>query len=155
MASLKKLSLLPKYRVEAGKGRRDFLFMIIYSTEQLKNFDLYKIKGKVDTANKRFKDKIVKSDVLYLLERFNYKCFYCSDVLDPKTWQLDHFYAKATGGLNTIDNLCPSCKWCNIMKNALDGNAFIIRCKKIMTNNFFYKNEIEYHDKNQLHINKY
>lgn len=111
--------------------------VIIYSNSQLRNIRLYKCLSKVASANKRFEDKITVYDVITTLEKFNFKCFYCNDALHYPTWQLDHFYSRAMGGKNKIDNLCSACKWCNQMKNALDGHAFIDKCKKISGNNFF------------------
>lgn len=109
--------------------------MYTYSKEDLNNIKYYGIKNRVCRANKRFDDKLTLKDVLNLLIRFNYSCVYCGCRVSPKHWQLDHFYSKAMGGKNKIDNLAPSCKWCNQMKNALDGYAFIERCKKITENN--------------------
>jgi hypothetical protein len=126
-----------------------------YTSKQLKVIIDYNCKNRVDGSNKRFNEKISIRDVVLTLERNDYKCFYCNDFLKPKEWQLDHFYAKAIGGKNTLDNLCPTCKWCNIMKHSLDGNAFILKCRKIAEKNFFIRNQIEYHDTNQHHINKF
>ena len=114
--------------------------MIIYTKEDEKIIEKYKLKNKVSFSNKRFADNITLIDVLNLLKRFNFKCIYCNDSLKPSTWQLDHFYAKASGGKNVIENLAPACKWCNVSKNALDGYAFINRCIKIVNNNILMEN---------------
>lgn len=94
----------------------------------------YRCSSKPKSANKRFDDKIDMYDVLGCLKRFNFKCAYCNSVLKGN-WQLDHFFPKAIGGKNRPDNLCPTCSWCNTMKNALDGWAFIYKCKVITANN--------------------
>ncbi len=110
--------------------------LIIYSNQDLELISRYRADKKAEYANKRFKcDTITVSDVLNSLKRVSFKCHYCKDPLDPKTWQLDHFYAKGNGGKNTEDNICPSCKWCNQMKNSLTGYNFLIRCKKIILAN--------------------
>ncbi len=110
----------------------------------MKNYDphtnwqikTYKCATKAKFANTRFKeDLITKHDVLNLLIRFNFKCVYCSKTIQTKSWQLDHFYSKAMGGKNKIENLAPACNWCNQMKGALDGFAFLHRCKNIVENN--------------------
>lgn len=75
---------------------------------------------------------IIPLDVLNALKRLGFRCYYCQEPLDKSSWQLDHFHSKAMGGNNLPLNLAPSCKWCNQMKNALDGNAFLVRCKKIV-----------------------
>lgn len=110
--------------------------LLIYSNDDLITIDKYKVKKKVNFANTRFKDdNITVSDVLNVLKMFNLTCFYCKEKLDSKTWQLDHFFSKANGGKNLPNNIIASCKWCNIMKNSLDGNSFLIRCKKIVISN--------------------
>jgi len=116
--------------------------ILIYSKHQLWLIKTYKCISKVKSANKRFEDKICVHDVLTTLEKYKFKCFYCNETLKAKTWQLDHFYSRAMSGKNTFKNICPTCKWCNQMKNALDGNAFIRKCKLISEGNFFDKNKI-------------
>lgn len=114
--------------------------MIIYTNEQLKQIELFKIETKVKSSNGRFKaDKISKHDVLTMLEKFKFRCLYCDSKLKPNGWHLDHFNSKAMGGKNVFENLAPSCKWCNLMKGALDGYAFLNRCKFINDNNFLKK----------------
>ncbi|MES2382457.1 MAG: HNH endonuclease signature motif containing protein [Bacteroidota bacterium] len=113
---------------------------IFYTSIQIKQIVEYKIRSKVNTANRRFQEsRISIHDIIVLLEKYKFRCIYCDDVLKPNTWQLDHFYSKATGGRNKHDNLAPSCKWCNMMKGALDGYAFINKCKLVSENNFFKK----------------
>lgn len=106
------------------------------------NFKIYKCETKAKSANKRFNDSISPWDVLDVLIKYNYKCFYCSDSIIPSKWQLDHFYPLANGGKNDFNNLVCTCKWCNTMKNALDGFAFINKCKNISENNWFNKMNI-------------
>lgn len=105
--------------------------MIIYSDSDLEVIKRLNIQSRVSSNNKRFKDKITVSDILFAIRRVDLKCFYCRDPL-TKTWQLDHFNPRANGGKNNGLNLAPSCKWCNQMKNALDGNSFLKKCKKIV-----------------------
>jgi len=108
---------------------------IIYTKLDDGHLKIYKCQAKANSANKRFDDKITKSDVLNSLKRFDFKCGYCFKPIPTKHWQLDHFNPKANGGKNTHDNLVPCCRWCNTMKNALDGWAFIHKCKQISTDN--------------------
>jgi 5-methylcytosine-specific restriction endonuclease McrA len=103
---------------------------------------MYRCDSKAKSANKRFEDKIDSFDVLFSLKLNDFKCFYCNDKIDCKNWQLDHFHPRANNGLNKRENLVACCKWCNTMKNALDGNAFINKCNQILQNNFFVKKEI-------------
>ena len=117
----------------------------------------YKCQSRANSANKRFEDNISKFDVLYSLKINNFKCFYCNDKIDFKNWQLDHFFPKASLGLNKKENLVACCKWCNTMKNALCGNSFINKCSEIVSNNFFIKNNINNavnDKKNTIKLNK-
>ena len=101
---------------------------------------VYGCATRATSANKRFIDNINKKDVLSALKLNNYKCFYCNSTIDKSNWQLDHFYPRALGGKNERKNLVACCRWCNTMKNALDGNAFISKCNHIVNNNFFELN---------------
>lgn len=117
---------------------RTFLFYMffIYTEEDLLKIRDYKADKKALYANKRFdSDKITTNDVLTVLKRSNFKCHYCKDNLNKDTWQLDHYRSRFTGGKNSIENLCASCKWCNTMKNALQGDDFLLKCKKIVLAN--------------------
>ena len=96
---------------------------------------MYKCAEKAHSANKRADGSISASDVLNVLYRSDFKCTYCGKKLGTKKWELDHFYACARGGKNHPNNLAASCDWCNRMKGALDGWAFIERCAKISENN--------------------
>lgn len=117
----------------------------------------FKCQTKANSANKRFDDKITKYDVLFSLKLNDFKCFYCNDKIDFKYWELDHFYSRAMFGKNEKSNLVACCKWCNTMKNALDGNSFLAKCSQILENNFFVKNNcIEFinNKKNTLKFKK-
>ncbi len=112
--------------------------MFFYTKHQAYLVRKFKCSSKAAHANFRFKHQISTIDVLNLIVRHNFRCLYCGDRLKAETWQLDHFYAKSAGGLNKIDNLAPSCKWCNMSKNALDGYAYVHMCKKVVENNLIY-----------------
>lgn len=100
---------------------------------------IFKVHEKVHSANNRFEDKIDYYDVLNLLKRFDFYCFYCGNELEGFSWQLDHFHPRCNGGKNTFDNLAPTCRWCNQLKNGLDGNAFIEKCRRVVANNYFVR----------------
>ena len=117
----------------------------------------FKCASRAKTANKRFEHSIDKFDVLFALKLNDFKCFYCNDKIDFKYWELDHFNPRAMKGLNKRENLVACCKWCNTMKNALDGNSFINKCYEILSNNFFIKNKISSHfndKKNSVKLRK-
>lgn len=112
----------------------------IYTNSDLTIISSYNIKQKTGSANSRFQsDLLFHIDILNALKRVDYKCFYCNQLLKPKNWHLDHFYSKAMGGKNIPSNLAPSCKWCNMMKGAMDGHSFLIRCKKIYMKNLDFE----------------
>lgn len=58
---------------------------------------------------------VTSKDINRLLNRHNYKCFYCGQ--DDKPLQLDHVIPIAKGGRTSIGNLIPSCSHCNQSKN--------------------------------------
>ncbi len=103
----------------------------------------YNCKSRAKSANKRFNETIDYNDVVRALKINDFKCFYCNDKIDFKNWQLDHFFPRANGGKNESKNIVACCKWCNTMKNALDGHSFINKCSEIISNNFFVKNNIQ------------
>ena len=45
-------------------------------------------------------------------------CRYCGIELKHHEIQMDHVFPKSRGGLNTEDNLVPSCRECNVKKGA-------------------------------------
>ena len=108
---------------------------IIYSKSDDRLLKIYNCAKRANYANKRFEDNITQHDVLLAIKRFNVRCGYCSKSLKSKHWQLDHFYPKVLGGKNKHENLVPCCRWCNTMKNALDGHSFILLCKNVVENN--------------------
>jgi hypothetical protein len=95
---------------------------------------------KASNANLRNCIKVSAAEIYSVLQRFNFKCIYCGDIIQDSTWHLDHFYALARGGTNNAKNLVSSCSVCNIMKGALDGNAFHRRCK-VISENFLLKEQ--------------
>lgn len=106
--------------------------MPIYSNKDLDIIKEYRLKNKYLFSNKRgVTDKLTTIDILNTLKRSAFKCFYCKQKLNKKTRHLDHFFPLYLGGKNTPENIVPACKWCNTMKNALDGHSFLIRCKII------------------------
>jgi len=110
----------------------------------------FRCESRAKGANKRFADNINKYDVLFALKLNNFNCFYCNEKINYQKWELDHFYPKAMGGLNNKNNLVACCKWCNTMKNALDGNAFINKCRQIIGNNYFFINRIGDNSKDKI-----
>lgn len=67
-------------------------------------------------------DKIIDSDIIFILNYWNNCCVYCKNILDD-TWQIDHAiplnekYADQYYHLNKINNLLPTCQKCNVTKS--------------------------------------
>lgn len=102
-----------------------------YDTDQEFELKAYFCNEKASNANTRFPDKITGIEVYNALKRQKHECFYCGKKIDPKAWQLDHFYSKFHGGKNVSANLVASCPTCNVMKHTLNGEHFVKRCCKI------------------------
>jgi 5-methylcytosine-specific restriction endonuclease McrA len=109
--------------------------LLNYSPLQKELLSKYNCRKRAINVNNKQDCKISADDILVIIERQNRKCFYCNSYLDPKYYQIDHFYPKSMGGKTIITNLVATCRWCNTMKNALDGHAFIKKCKCIVENN--------------------
>lgn len=95
----------------------------------------WKCDIKASGSNGRFKDKLSKDAIYQVLQISEFRCVYCRRELDPNKWHLDHYLPKARGGKNTIDNICPSCSDCNMMKGALMPATFVKNCYTICMNN--------------------
>lgn len=69
--------------------------------------------------------------LLFLCERQNWRCYYCSASIDHKLSQghpreatIDHKLPKARGGTNHITNTVAACFRCNHRKGALTAEEF-------------------------------
>jgi 5-methylcytosine-specific restriction endonuclease McrA len=60
-----------------------------------------------------------------ILNRDNYKCFYCLKELQRDNFYLDHIVPQSQGGHNYRSNLVAACKTCNTKKNAQNANDFL------------------------------
>lgn len=63
-----------------------------------------------------------------------YRCYLCGKVHDTwdtsKVWA-DHIIPVAKGGLFSVENIKPTCKYCNMAKRDSDLSVFIQMCKNI------------------------
>lgn len=62
-----------------------------------------------------------------LLQREDYKCFYCMHELQRDDFYLDHLVPRTEGGQNYKSNLVASCKTCNTKKNAMKPGEFLLQ----------------------------
>lgn len=104
----------------------------------------YKCDVKASSQNTRVKNisTITKFDVLNSLKRTEFKCFYCGDSINPKTWHLDHVHPLSKGGQNIFTNITPSCRICNLIKHDLPIDQFILACRKISENNKYHHSNL-------------
>jgi hypothetical protein len=127
-----------KYKLVDGKIPFESIKLVKYNSNKhtdLKMF-AFKCKEKSISANSRVMNisTISENDVFDSLLRTNFRCAYCNQQLNQKVWELDHIEPISKGGLNTPNNLAPSCKKCNRMKSDIDLIAFVHRCKMISLN---------------------
>lgn len=66
---------------------------------------------------------------LRIFNKCNGDCYYCGIPLNPSTWNIDHRIPTSKGGGNGIDNLVPSCSFCNLSKNNCKPEEFKSRIK--------------------------
>jgi HNH endonuclease len=64
---------------------------------------------------------------LKILQRDDYKCFYCLRELPKEDFYLDHIKPRTFGGRNYKSNLLASCKSCNTKKNASNSQEFLLQ----------------------------
>ena len=86
---------------------------------------------KAFSANQRGVGIISPLEVYQVLERMEYKCFYCWKGITSKKWHLDHFIPISKGGNNASKNLVVSCPSCNLMKGDMLYSEFVKRCQTI------------------------
>lgn len=63
-----------------------------------------------------------------------YQCYLCGkfhETWDTKKVWADHVIPVAKGGLFTVENIKPTCKYCNMAKRDMDLDEFIQMCKDI------------------------
>ena len=72
---------------------------------------------KRQTKMKEITNNLTYQEWLDILEKYNYKCFYCNTEFEIENMPTkDHIIPISKGGNNTKDNIVPSCKSCNSKK---------------------------------------
>ncbi len=109
----------------------------IYRFDQMpdeKEVSLWKCDQKANSANYRAETRgiVDKYDVFRILRMNGFKCFYCQDNLDNKTWELDHYEPIVRGGKNIITNLVCSCRYCNRLKGEMTYTQMITKVYEIL-----------------------
>lgn len=60
---------------------------------------------------------IKQSEINELMNDHNHKCYYCGIIVQRRVnLHLDHKIPLSRGGSHNINNLAPSCRWCNLRK---------------------------------------
>jgi 5-methylcytosine-specific restriction endonuclease McrA len=96
------------------------------SEEELRSHKEYKIYIALKPMPIKKKREVnpIKIDRHLVYGKFNGRCAYCGNDLEFKDMQVDHFVPKTKfdgNGVDSIENLMPSCKECNMDK----GNMLI------------------------------
>lgn len=87
----------------------------------------------VKSAQRRVKilslptDEFVDGIIVSVKAKKTFKCYYCQRRFSRSEMHIDHIIPIARGGSHTSDNICSSCKTCNLTKNqkTLDRLTFI------------------------------
>jgi 5-methylcytosine-specific restriction endonuclease McrA len=58
----------------------------------------------------------ISQKAITIFEKSGGKCWYCGTILQYETFHVDHFFPRALGGTNELENLVPSCASCNMRK---------------------------------------
>ena len=69
--------------------------------------------------------------------KYNGKCAYCGCTLE-KGWHVDHVDPKVIGGSDNLENLNPSCKYCNTYKGGAGLEEYRNQLKKMLNENHKY-----------------
>jgi hypothetical protein len=71
-------------------------------------------------------------------EKYNGQCAYCGTFMYYSDMQVDHIIPIRSGGTNDIDNLNPSCRYCNNYKRTMDIETFRIYLKQMLNDKLHY-----------------
>lgn len=62
---------------------------------------------------------------MMVMFRSNPYCRYCGISLEPNTVWFDHKMPHSRGGADSLDNLCPCCEHCNVLKGVMSELEFM------------------------------
>jgi len=101
-----------EYGVQYKEDNRGYFdkYMAQYRINNLSKFAEYQQRRKEQKLSTSI-EYFSRDDVMNL---YGLKCFYC----DGSFEHLDHYIPLSKGGSHTLDNVRPSCKRCNLKKNA-------------------------------------
>lgn len=76
---------------------------------------------------------ITRKTKAIILNKYESRCAYCGTDIIMKTMQVDHIHPKALLGDNDIENLNPSCKFCNSYKGCNSLEVFRAQLLELLT----------------------
>lgn len=83
-----------------------------------------RIKNTIKNSPQPLEKKLPKRALVF--KKNEGKCFYCNDQLEiDAEWHIEHKHPKSKGGTNDIDNLVPSCRYCNLKKHNKTAKEFL------------------------------
>ena len=77
---------------------------------------------------------------ILILNRENYKCFYCYKKIQKENYVLDHVTSQVNGGNNSYKNIVATCHECNSKKIGKNGDEYI---REVYRNGFITLKELE------------
>jgi hypothetical protein len=78
----------------------------------------------IKTAKTKLEKKMPKRALVF--KKNDGKCFYCNDQLEiDAEWHIEHKQPKSKGGSNELENLVPSCKYCNLKKHNKTAKQYL------------------------------
>ena len=82
--------------------------------------------------------KLSKAKIRAIIyHKYDGKCAYCGIDLG-KGWNVDHIKPKIFGGTDALDNLNPSCRYCNNYKCHTDLEGYRIQLHKMLNEKLEY-----------------
>lgn len=105
-----------------------------------KNILTLKIKFSNQWCKKKgVEGTLVKEDVEKIFVKQKNRCYYCWNLLIGKDFQIDHYIPISKGGLNLVENIKISCKFCNMAKLNHDPTEFTQWLTSVVKNLSFSK----------------
>jgi len=131
-----------KYSIQYGSRIPAQSIKISDVTEGLSDLHIkvmadFSCRSRSDSANLRTGSKISPIQIANVLIKHSFLCIYCGETLNNRTWHLDHFIPISKHGLNSENNIVPSCARCNLMKSNIMPKDFYDQCRKIADNHIY------------------
>lgn len=91
--------------------------------------------GKTEVSNNRrmqmatniLQRKLIKQWLVEIYSKPTFKCYWCEDIFPIAMFSKDHIIALKLGGKHELENVCASCKSCNIKKKAMTVEEWVAK----------------------------